>query len=188
MDKEYYIVEGNTRVGPLTFSQLAERGLEPSTLVWTAGLSDWTRADCLPEIAPIISQHVRIDEQESAFGAYTQPSEHTARINPAPAGYDPYTGNSQIFQQISNWKTIAIVATVAGFIFSCIGGLIGAFGIAAASKAATAFRMGEEYSMRSGLQTCKTLTIISLVFSGIGLLVSIGVLTGRFNLGLTPGL
>ena len=75
MEKEYYIVEGDNRVGPLSISQLSQRGLEPSTMVWTAGMADWTRADNVPELAPLIANRTRIDEQESAFGGYARPEE-----------------------------------------------------------------------------------------------------------------
>lgn len=37
MEKEYYIVVDDNRVGPLTISQLTARGIEPSTLVWPQG-------------------------------------------------------------------------------------------------------------------------------------------------------
>ncbi|MDE6022675.1 MAG: DUF4339 domain-containing protein, partial [Muribaculaceae bacterium] len=70
MEKEYYIVVDDNRIGPLSISQLSARGIEPSTLVWTVGLSDWTRADCVPELAPLLATRVNVDNQESAFGAY----------------------------------------------------------------------------------------------------------------------
>ena len=62
MEKEYYIVEGDTRVGPLSMTQLSERGIEPSTLVWTAGMSDWARADSLAELAPLLANRTGIDD------------------------------------------------------------------------------------------------------------------------------
>lgn len=70
MTKEYYIVVNDEREGPLSLSQLAERGLQPSTLVWTAGMADWARADSLNELTPLIANY--IDEQESAFGGYAR--------------------------------------------------------------------------------------------------------------------
>ena len=90
MNKEYYIVVNDNRVGPLSFEQLGDRGLEPSTLVWTSGLADWTRADCIPELAPLLTMHTRVDESESAFGAY-------ARVNePAAPRYPDYGPNDGV--------------------------------------------------------------------------------------------
>lgn len=199
MEKEYYIVDNDRRVGPLTLRQLAERGLEPSTLVWTAGLGDWTRADCIPDLAPLIAAQTRVDEQESAFGSYARPEQQQN-----PQGYAPYSKpQSHQWQQPqqqygynnpyggqpvntgTNWKTLAIVATVAGFLFSCIGGILGAFAIAAANKAENAQRFGDEMTMRSSLSNCKTLCIISFILTGIGLLANVAVLLGWVNFGLT---
>lgn len=176
MEKEYYIVEGDNRVGPLSILQLSEKGIEPSTLVWTAGMADWTRADCVPELAHLLANRTRIDEQESAFGGYARPEE------PLKQPYQPYqqpqqygaynngNPNQGYVKPTTNWKTLAIVATIVGLIFSCIGGIVGAFAIAQASKAENAVRYGDQVTAQSAWSTCKTLCIISFVLSGLGLI------------------
>lgn len=191
MEKEYYIVEGDTRVGPLSIQQLSERGIEPSTLVWTAGMADWARADTVPELASLLANRTRIDEQESAFGGYARPEE------PLKQPYQPYQQPQQYgaynnggnqgapFPNPSvNWKTLSIVATVIGFLFSCIGGFIGAFAIAQASKAEKAMRYGDYFTAQSAWSTCKTLCIISYVLSGIGLIFNIYYISNFSKLGL----
>lgn len=184
MNKEYYIVVDDNRVGPLSFEQLGDRGLEPSTLVWTSGLADWTRADCIPELAPLLTMHTRVDESESAFGAY-------ARVNePAAPRYPDYGPNDGVRpsygapQSSVNWKTLSIVATVVGFLFSCIGGIIGIIAIVQASGAENAARYGDEYQAQSKWSTCRTLTIISFVLSGIGLIANIVWFRNLMNSGL----
>ena len=170
----------DNRVGPLSLAPLSERGIEPSTLVWTAGMADWTRADCLPELAPLLAYRTRIDEQESAFGSYARPEEQTARP------YQPYQQPQQYgsfgAQQKpggaytnppTNWKTLAIIATIAGFLFSCIGGFIGIFAWINANKAENAMRYGDEFTAQSAWSTCKTLCIVSLVLIGIGLVFNV---------------
>ena len=169
-------MEGDNRVGPLSMMQLAEKGIEPSTLVWTAGMADWTRADNVPELAHLLAERTRIDEQESAFGGYARPEEPLKNYPPQqqygaygnapqqPAGYYPPS---------NNWKTLSIVATVVGFLFSCIGGIVGIFAITNASKAENAMRMGDQYMAQQAWSTCKTLCIVSFVLSGLGLIGNI---------------
>ena len=178
MEKEYYIVEGDTRVGPLSINQLSERGLDPSTPVWTAGMPDWTRADNVPELAPLLANRTRIDEQESAFGSYARPEERTAadyRPYQQPQQYNAFnnSGNGGYVNPSTNWKTLAIVATVAGFIFSCIGGIVGVIAWVNANKAENATRYGDTYTAQSAWSTCRTLCIVSFILTGIGLVFNI---------------
>lgn len=189
MEKEYYIVEGDTRVGPLSMIQLAERGIEPSTLVWTAGMPDWTRADSVPELSHLLANRTRIDEQESAFGGYARPEEPLKQPygQPNPQQYGAYGNPPQQPASFStpqtNWKTLAIVATVCGLIFSCIGGIIGAIAWSNANKAENATRYGDEFTARSAWSTCKTLCIISFVLTGIGLIANIFYISKFASLG-----
>lgn len=187
MEKEYYIVVDDNRLGPLSITQLSERGIEPSTLVWTAGMADWTRADCVPELAPLLANRTRIDEQESAFGSYARPEETTYRPYQQAQQYGAY-GNQQkqdgaYTNPPANWKTLAIVATVVGFLFSCIGGIIGIFAWVNANKAENAMRYGDDFTAQSAWSTCKTLCIVSFVLTGIGLVFNILAFAKIFTVG-----
>lgn len=174
MEKEYYIVVDDNRIGPLSLTQLAERGIEPSTLVWTAGMADWARADSIPELAPLLANRNRIDENESAFGSYARPVEHNPNQFQQQYGAFNNPGQGQGYvNPPTNWKTLAIVATVVGFLFSCIGGIVGCFAISNASKAENAMRYGDNFTAQNAWSTCKTLCIVSFVLSGIGLIVNI---------------
>ncbi|MDE6695254.1 MAG: GYF domain-containing protein [Muribaculaceae bacterium] len=182
MEKEYYIVVNDNREGPFSLAQLEERGIEPSTLVWTAGMADWARVDSVAELASILANRTRIDESESAFGSYAQPQQ------PYGGSQQPYAGQYQ-GQQFggynnpnqmpgysnppTNWKTLAIIATVVGFLFSCIGGIVGIFAITNASKAENAMRYGDNITAANAWSTCKTLCIVSFVLSGLGLVINI---------------
>lgn len=177
MEKEYYIVVNDSRVGPLSYDQLREQCIEPSTLVWTAGMSDWARADAVPELESLIARNVGNDE--SAFGSYACPEEPPRVRKPWENRQGPYgSGNSfgdttdpkgQLHVK-TNWKTLAIVAMVAGFIFSCIGGIVGIFAVLEANKAENAQMSGFEQQAQNNWSNCKTLTIISFVLVGLGLI------------------
>lgn len=190
MEKEYYIIEGDSRVGPMTLAQLAAKGIEPSTLVWTAGLADWTRADCIPELSPLIAAHTRVDESESAFGAYARPEQTQNGSYDQPYKQQPYArrnnaynGGNSAYQDGVNWKTLAIVATVAGFLFSCIGGFLGIFAILEANKAENAANFGDGLTAQNKWSNCKTLTIISFVLTGIGLIANVALISNMVKFG-----
>lgn len=51
----YYLVVDRRREGPLQAHELAAHGLERDSLVWCAGLSDWTRADCVGSLREVIA-------------------------------------------------------------------------------------------------------------------------------------
>lgn len=193
MEKEYYIVVDDNRVGPLTLAQLSERSIEPSTLVWTAGMPDWARADTLPELRPLFANRTRIDENESSFGSYASPAEPGANQYPQYPNqnlnqqYGAYGNPGQMQNPSVNWKTLSIVATVVGFIFSCIGGIVGAFAIAQASKAENALKYGDNFTAQSAASTCKTLCIVSFVLSGLGLIVNILTLLKVFSVASVVG-
>ena len=170
----------DNRVGPLSFAQLSERGIEPSTLVWTAGMADWTRADCVPELASLLAARTRIDDQESAFGSYARPEEQSSGHSQSyqqPRNYNALNNGVNYGGGYSNppanWKTFAIVATVAGFLFSCIGGIFGAIAWVNANKAENAMRFGDDFTAQSAWSTCKTLCIVSFILTGIGLIFNI---------------
>ena len=177
MEKTYYIVQNETRVGPLTYQQLAERGLSPSTLVWTAGMSDWVRADSLAELQPILA--ATVINEESAFGAYAQQeppeisSGERARRRFEAGGNSFRNDDNGRMEVRTNWKTLAIISMIAGFLFSCIGGIVGIFALLEANKAEKAGMEGFDNQARSYWSNCKTLTIISMVLTGIGLVTNV---------------
>lgn len=41
---DYYLIVGTERRGPLSVTQLQEHGVRPESLVWRAGLANWTPA------------------------------------------------------------------------------------------------------------------------------------------------
>ena len=88
-------------------------------------------------------------------------------------GMNPNYGQNQSPVVRTNWLNPAIIATVCGFIFSCIGGVFGIVGIIQAGKANDAFMMGYDAVGEQANSLAKTMTIISFVLSGIGLFISL---------------
>lgn len=84
---------------------------------------------------------------------------------------NPY-GNRPVETGRFNWMTWAIVATVLGFLFSCIGMIFGIIAINAASKANNAYAVGDYVTGDSNNSTAKTMTIIALVIAGLGIIAS----------------
>lgn len=172
MEKYYMVIDGQ-RVGPLPLYDLAARGLRPDTLVWRSGMQTWEPAHTLPELNSILNP----PEEESAFGTY---AEHID-ITPPPSSTQPYAdpqrpydGNHQSAgRQPYNWQTLAIIGIVCGVFFGgCIGAIFGIIGLNYARKANRLYARNFEAEAYQANMTAKTMTIISLVFSGLGLLVS----------------
>ena len=49
MNKLYYIAVNGQRTGPFTINELKDKKIERSTLVWSEGMENWTKAELLPE-------------------------------------------------------------------------------------------------------------------------------------------
>lgn len=73
----------------------------------------------------------------------------------------------------TNWLAWAIVATVVGFFASCIGAIFGIIGIVQANKANNFYSQGLDREGDAANSNAKTMTIIGLVFAGIGIIASL---------------
>lgn len=192
----YYMIIDGQQVGPLNREDLLVAGLTPQTPVWRDGMAEWQPASQLGELSDLL-------DGGSAFGAYAQPEEpqpnygnpHGGGYHSNPNGYgpqqrpygqqqpygqdfyrqNPYGHPQYGYQAPTNWMTWAIVGTILGFFFSCIGAIFGIIGINAASKANAAYAAGDYINGDSNNSTAKTMTIVSLVVAGIGLLAAIGI-------------
>ncbi len=182
MDMQYYMIVNGTQSGPMTKEALKYNGIQPSTYVWRAGLQDWVQASQLPELADIFIP------DDSAFAPYAsenrydnpgQPAYGYPRPNPyqQPGAYppppnnpyNPYGGGQPIPH--FNWQGWAIAGTVLGALFSCIGMIFGIIGITQANKANRYYAEGWKDRGDMANSTARTMTIISLVIAGIGLIM-----------------
>lgn len=72
----------------------------------------------------------------------------------------------------TNWLPWAIVATVVGFFASCIGAIFGIIAIVQANKANTLYSQGFDREGDAANSNAKIMTIIGLIFAGIGIIVA----------------
>jgi len=54
--KKYYIIENNEKKGPFSFEELKEFKISFNTLIWTEGLTDWTKAKNIDELKTILDK------------------------------------------------------------------------------------------------------------------------------------
>ena len=51
---EYYISRNDSKEGPFTIEELAEKRIAPDTLVWAVGYKEWRQAKNVPELESIL--------------------------------------------------------------------------------------------------------------------------------------
>ncbi|WP_329806479.1 DUF4339 domain-containing protein [Flavobacterium facile] len=52
---KYYLQNGNENIGPFTIEELKAKGITKNTLVWCEGMSDWSEATNVTELASILN-------------------------------------------------------------------------------------------------------------------------------------
>lgn len=168
MYKQYYIIQDGAQKGPFGVEQLRELALTRETFVWTPGMQDWQKAGNIPELGFLFGIP---EEEESAFGGYARPEE-PAPYRSTQSQYNTWNQNTAPIPH-TNWLPWAIVGTIAGALFSCIGMIFGIIGITKASKANRFYMEGFEEMGRNANSTARTMTIIALAFAAVGIILTI---------------
>ena len=65
---KYFIIEDNRQAGPFTLEQLASRGINADTSVWTEGMSSWQPAGQVDELQSVIYSGGYQQSQQSYNG------------------------------------------------------------------------------------------------------------------------
>ncbi|MDE5774554.1 MAG: GYF domain-containing protein, partial [Muribaculaceae bacterium] len=106
---------------------------------------------------------------------YGQPQQPYGYRQPMYGYQQPVYGQPQpaYGSNHTNWMTPAIISTIIGALFSCIGLIFGIIAINAASKANQAYAMGDYISGDANNSTARTMTIIAFVIGGIGILATL---------------
>lgn len=53
--KKYYLQNGSENIGPFAIEELKIKGITKNTLIWFEGISDWTEANRIEELANILN-------------------------------------------------------------------------------------------------------------------------------------
>ena len=203
----YHAYVGGIQIGPLPKENLIAAGVRPDTLVWYPGLPSWTAASNVADLADIfpapgagspfnpapgqsVNQYGQPQYGQPQYGQpqYGQPQYGQPQYGQPQYGQPQY-GQPQYGQpqhglpaDWTNWLPWAIISAVLGFSFSCIGLIFGIIAINNANKANRLIRCGQEQEARSVNNSAKSMTIVSLVLAGIGLVASVGLLsTGLYR-------
>lgn len=164
---EWFVMKNNMRHGPMTISQLIDFGITPVTPVWRRGMADWMQAASQSEIMARLmpgysAQYQNNNASNQQYG------------NPQ---YAPGQQYSNFRNQRSDYQTnmlpMAIVATIVGALFSCIGMIFGIIAISKASNANAAYENGDYNNARLLNSSAKTNCIIAFIFAAIGIIGSI---------------
>ena len=52
---QYYLAQNGQKAGPFSVEQLLQNGLNPNSLVFTQGMTAWTKASEVPELAAALA-------------------------------------------------------------------------------------------------------------------------------------
>lgn len=162
----YFIISEGQQAGPFPKEHLKARGVEKDTYVWREGLEEWVPASELPELQDIFEETIIQAVPQQPYG---QPQQPYGQPQPPYGQPQPY-GNPVPH---TNWMPWAIVGTIVGALFSCIGMIFGIIGIVKANNANKAYAVGDETGGDMNNSSAKTMTIIALVLAGIGLIVNL---------------
>ena len=195
---QYFLIIDGQQKGPYPREVLLMQGMKPDTYVWREGMEAWAAANTLPELASLFAeQDYQVNPGQPAEQQPVQPvQQQSGQQN---YGQQPYNnqsyGQQQYGQQYgqqsygqyqqnngyngynnvahTNWLPWAIVATVVGFMCSCIGVVFGIIGIVKANKANSLYAMGDVQEADMNNSSAKTMTIISFCLAVVGFFASI---------------
>ena len=71
MEEYYYLNSDNQRIGPFTLDQLLAKNITSQTLIWRAGLPQWTSAMAVPEVAARLNHNETPHPQPKEEPLYT---------------------------------------------------------------------------------------------------------------------
>jgi len=121
MNREWYCVENDITVGPITLADLAERFGRPKgepCFVWTEGMSDWTEARSVPAISKSLQSVLhatRSDAPVSQKATLVQRTRHELVEYIAISAYLFVCFGSLLFYKSAILRSEGIEFTVFGF-------------------------------------------------------------------------
>lgn len=164
----YYIIFDGHQEGPFSKDELQGMSLAPDTYVWREGLQDWVLLSELPEYGELSEKTYTPHEAPAPIA----PPANPVWNQPAPQAPSGYNG-SGLPSNYVNWQPWAIVATVVGALFSCIGMIFGIIGIVNADKANRFYSQGYADEGSRANSSARTMTLIAFACAAAGLIITI---------------
>jgi len=159
--KEYFYLNGDAKVGPLSLDALKYAPISPTTMVWNNSLPDWVEARSLPELA-------------NKFFATPAPPPAPPPVTPSySATRSGFNDSTMKPPMPDNYLVWAILTTV----LCCLP--LGIVSIINATKVSSAYTMGDYTGAQKASDDAKKWAIWSAVSALI-----IGVLYVLFFIGL----
>ena len=152
MEKEYYYLNGDTKVGPLSLDDLKNAPITRTTLVWYHSIPDWVEAYTLPELA-------------EAFMLVPPPPPTRNNVHNPYNNYSTGSSNPSKPPLPDNYLIWAILTTV----FCCWP--IGIFSIISAARVNSAYNAGDYQRAESASDTAKKLVIVTACVGAISLII-----------------
>lgn len=197
---KFYIVENQKPVGPFEVTQLVERGIKGSDLVWAEGMTDWAPAESVDEIREALYSSYsggRDAEAESGYNFKSEPEPPCPPVQPQfPPINQPYSQQSAPQPQYPNapqqpyygneippktWLAESILVTI----LCCLP--FGVVGIIKASNVSSLWQAGRFEEARAASASAKKWTLIGFFASlaayllYIILMVIIVIIDGGFD-------
>ena len=193
---EYYIVLNGVKEGPFALADLKSKGVTETTLVWKNGLTDWVKANTLPEVMEAITPKqapqpipAAPQPQPQPTSPYQRPSQPTAAqptsapkaqpaqqtfsqpAQPSPAGY-----NNQSQQAVEpmpdDYTQKNIIAAIVGFLCcGVIGAIFAILGFINGNDVKKLYNLGQyEMAAKKAAEAKKWFKISIIVDAVLGVL------------------
>ncbi len=177
-EPRWFAMINGMQKGPYTVTELIANGLTPETPVWRSGMADWADASTQPEIMqhfsatppPFGNDFANNPQYNTGSSFRFQEARQTNFNNFSRQQQNPYANTNPNLR--TNWLPWAIIATITGLIFSCVGAIFGIIGIINANKANNLYAGGFDQMGDQANGIARTMTIIGLILAGIGLIVT----------------
>lgn len=172
MDKEYYYLNGDTKVGPFSLDALKSAPINPDTLVWNGSLPDWVAARTLPELQDMFAAAGNTSASSSNY------DQREPRYNTNTAQSTNYSTSGGTFGDPNmpkppmpeNYLVWAILATI----FCNCAFPLGIVAIIKASKVTSTYAIGDYAGAQKASQDAKRWTVLTAIIGGgLALLMAI---------------
>ena len=77
---QYYLAKNGQKAGPFTIEQLVQNGLTPESLVFTQGMTAWTKASEVAELASVLKPTPAPQPAPAAPAHNTRLPSHNTRL------------------------------------------------------------------------------------------------------------